>query len=132
MTDGFPAGTRAKTDNADNKTGSSDLPVGRFVDRGVQPHLQKYFASPVGQIISTNSRHPTPQEGRIMIVTDAGWDAVDAAAFCARKVAGQASRLVSDHKASGRETLLRTAKSCGPDAPTLASSSRRLSRPYRA
>jgi hypothetical protein len=28
--------------------------------------------------------------------------------------------------------LLRTAKSCGPDVPTLASSSRRLSRPYRA
>jgi hypothetical protein len=26
----------------------------------VQSHLQKYFASPVGQIISTNSRHPTP------------------------------------------------------------------------
>jgi hypothetical protein len=26
--------------------------------------------------------HPT--EGRIAIVTDAGWDAVDAAAFCAR------------------------------------------------
>src|SRR6202521_2216308 len=64
MTDGFPSGTRAKTNNADNKTGSSDLPVGRFVDRRVQPTLQKYFASPVGQIISTNSRHPTPQEGR--------------------------------------------------------------------
>src|SRR5450631_3604147 len=28
--------------------------------------------------------HPTPQEGRIMIVTNAGWVAVDAAAFCAR------------------------------------------------
>src|SRR6195256_4929480 len=28
--------------------------------------------------------------------------------------------------------LLRTAKSCGPDAPTLASSSRKASRPYRA
>src|SRR5882757_4575497 len=110
-------------------TGSGDLPVGHF---GVQSPLQKYFASPVGQIISTDSRHPTPPEGRIMIVTNAGWDAVDAVAFCARKVAGQASRLVSDHKASGRETLLRTAKSCGPDAPTLASSSRRLSRPYRA
>ena len=27
----------------------------------VQSLLQKYFASPVGQIISTNSRHPTPQ-----------------------------------------------------------------------
>ncbi len=39
--------------------------------------------------------------------------------------AGRASRLVSDYQASGRETMLRTAKSCGPDAPTLASSSRR-------
>src|SRR6266478_7913528 len=47
----------------------------------VQSPSQKYFASPVGQIISTNSRHPTPPEGRIMIVTDAGRDAVDAAAF---------------------------------------------------
>jgi hypothetical protein len=50
----------------------------------VQSHLQKYLPSPVGQIISTNSRHPTPHKGRIMIVTDAGWVAVDAAAFCAR------------------------------------------------
>jgi hypothetical protein len=49
-----------------------DLPVGRFVDRRVQPFLQKYFALLVGQIISTNSRHPTPEEGRIMIVTDVG------------------------------------------------------------
>src|SRR6266849_2915921 len=46
-----------------------DLPVGQFC---VESPLQKYFASPVGQIISTNSRHPTPQEGRIMIVTDVG------------------------------------------------------------
>jgi hypothetical protein len=38
----------------------------------VQSHLQKYLPSPVGQIISTNSRHPTPQQGRIAIVTDAG------------------------------------------------------------
>jgi transposase len=38
----------------------------------VQSSLQKYFTSPVGQIISTNSRHPTPPEGRIAIVTDAG------------------------------------------------------------
>jgi hypothetical protein len=38
----------------------------------VQSSLQKYFTSPVGQIISTNSRHPTPQEGRIAIVTDVG------------------------------------------------------------
>jgi hypothetical protein len=51
-------------------TSRSDLPVGHFC---VESPLQKYFTSPVGQIISTNSRHPTPPEGRIAIVTDAGW-----------------------------------------------------------
>ena len=50
----------------------SDLPDGRAVENPVESPLQKYFASPVGQIISTTSRHPTPQEGRIAIVTDAG------------------------------------------------------------
>jgi hypothetical protein len=62
-----------------------DLPDGRAVENPVESPLQKYFASPVGQIISTYSRRPTPQEGRIAIVTDAGWDAVDAAASCTRR-----------------------------------------------
>ncbi len=62
----------------------SDLPVGRFVDRGVQPHLQKYFCFRTPQITSRTFRIPSHTEGRIAIVTDAGWDAVDAAAFCAR------------------------------------------------
>jgi hypothetical protein len=44
--------------------------------------------------------HPT--EGRLENVTDAGWDAVDAAV------------------SRDERRLLRTAKSCGPDAPTLA------------
>ena len=44
--------------------------------------------------------------------------------FAREGVAGRVERLVSDYQASGREMLLRTAKSCGPDAPTLASSSR--------
>jgi hypothetical protein len=70
-------------------TGSSDLPVGRFVDGRVESRLQKYFASPVGQIISTTSRHPVPQQGRIAIVTDAGWDAVDAAASGVKRDAGR-------------------------------------------
>src|SRR5258708_6476351 len=48
--------------------------------------------------------HPT--EGRIAIVTDAGWDAVDAGC------------------ASDEGTDSRTAKSCGPDASTPASSLR--------
>jgi hypothetical protein len=29
----------------------------------VQTCLKKYFTSPVGQIISTHQRHPTPQRG---------------------------------------------------------------------
>src|ERR1700681_539728 len=52
--------------------------------------------------------------------------------FARDGIAGLVERLVSDHQASRREMLLRTAKSCGPDAPTLASSSRMASRPYRA
>src|SRR5260370_31955729 len=98
----------------------------------VQSLLQKYFASPVGQIISTNSRHPTPQEGRIAIVTDAGWVAVDAAAFCARWDCRAGRKTCERSPARGREMLQRTAKSCGPDAPTLVSSWRSLSRPNRA
>jgi hypothetical protein len=54
---------------------------------------------------------PTPTEGRIMIVIYAGRDAVDAAA---------SSRAFF---ARGRTMLMRTTKSCGPDAPMLASSS---------
>jgi hypothetical protein len=43
----------------------------------VQICAQKYSAFPVGQINSTT--HPSrPTEGRIAIVTNAGWDAVDA------------------------------------------------------
>ena len=37
---------------------------------------------------------------------------------------GGSMRPVSDHQASGREMLQRTAKSCGPDTPTLVSSLR--------
>src|SRR5712671_6837588 len=44
--------------------------------------------------------------------------------FARDGIAGRLERLVSDQRACGREMLLRTAKSCGPDAPTLASSSR--------
>jgi hypothetical protein len=62
-----------------------------------------------------------------MIVTDAGRGAVDAAALGAQVVAGRVGeRPVSDQTASRRTMLMRTAKSCGPDAPMLASSSRRL------
>src|SRR5882724_10431412 len=105
---------------------------GQISSLAVQPRLQKYFASPVGQIISTNSCHPTPPEGRIAIVTDAGRGAVDAAAFCARRDCRAGWRKACERStACGREMLQRTAKSCGPDAPTLASSSRMFGRPNR-
>jgi len=61
-----------------------DLPVGRFVERRVYPLLQKYFASPVGQIISTNSPLPPYKRGVSWASRNAGWVAVDAAALCAR------------------------------------------------
>jgi hypothetical protein len=47
----------------------------------VQCAHQKYFASPFGGNRSVDSAM------RIAIVTDAGRDAVEAAAFCARRVA---------------------------------------------
>ena len=44
-------------------------------------------------------------------------------------IAGQVERFVSDQQHADERRLQRTAKSCGPDAPTLASSSRMLCRP---
>ena len=73
-----------------------------------------------------------PIEGRIAIVTDAGRDVVDAAAFCARRDCRAGRKICERSTASGREMLRRTAKSCGPDAPTLASSFAESRRPNRA
>jgi len=47
----------------DDKTGSSDLPVGRFVDRRVESSLQKYFAFHSPQIISRTFRIPSHKRG---------------------------------------------------------------------
>jgi hypothetical protein len=54
---------------------------------------------------------------------------VDAAAFACNGIAGRIERFVSDQQRADERRLQRTAKSCGPDAPTLASSSRMLCRP---
>src|SRR5258705_10155233 len=66
------------------------------------------FASPKSDAYPSLSR---PTEGRFANVTNAGRDAVDAAA------SGERMR-------AGRMMLMRTAKSCGSDAPMLASSLR--------
>jgi hypothetical protein len=63
-------------------------------------------------LFSRNPNHfyifaiPSHSEGRFAIVTDVGRDAVDADAL------------------EDEQRVTRTAKTCGPDAPTLASSSR--------
>src|SRR4029078_9467481 len=49
-------------------------------EKSVQPVCEKYFAFAVGQINSRNSAVRSRQEGRFAIVTNAGKDAVDAAA----------------------------------------------------
>jgi hypothetical protein len=61
-----------------------------------------------------------------------GWDAVDAAAFCAQRDCRAGDEPVSDRQHADERCCRRREKSCGPDAPTLASSSRMLCRPYRA
>jgi len=48
----------------------------------------------------------------LAIVTNVGWDAVDAAALSAWRFAGRVSR--ERNKARGRTALKRTAKPCGP------------------
>jgi hypothetical protein len=85
----------------------SGLPDGQISDLRtirVQSSLKKYFALPVGQIICITSRRSAPQEGRFAIVTNVG--------------AGCGGRFSRER----RTRVKRTAKSRGPDAPTLASS----------
>jgi hypothetical protein len=80
----------------------------------VQPLSQKYIAFAVGQISSTSSPRPFPVRGALAIVTNAGWDAVDAAASARKVIAGRVSR----ERATGAQDerrWLRTAKPCGPD-----------------
>ena len=70
----------------------------------VQSAREKYFVLPVGQIISTSSRHPATHKrgvSRSSRTLDAG---CDGRFRCARRT----------HRR-------RTAKSCGPDVSTLAS-----------
>jgi hypothetical protein len=83
-------------------------PTGKSPGQSIAPHVQplskKYFCFSEMQIRLYDSPS-CPTEGRLEIVTDAGQDAVDA----------------GDAKDEG--AFLRTEKACGPDAPTLASSS---------
>jgi hypothetical protein len=96
------------------RCGSGKLPSAVNAICPVQPYQQKNFAFAVGQISSTSSPRPFPARGALAIVTNAGWDAVDAAASARMVIAGRVSR----ERATGAQDerrWLRTAKPCGPD-----------------
>src|SRR5712664_3285463 len=95
-------------------------PSGSFVSSPLCKNIS-VFTHPKSHLELFASR---PTEGRIAIVTDAGWDAVDAAALGARWDRRAGRKTCERSTARGREMLQRTAKSCGPDTPTLVSSSR--------
>jgi hypothetical protein len=101
------------------------LPDGLFGSTRVQPHLKKYFGSRLTQI---TSRTPASCSLRGAYRDRHGrWarDAVDAAALKRADVmAGRVSRERSQRADERRYS--RTVKSCGPDAPALASSLRRF------
>src|SRR5580765_2399146 len=84
-------------------------------DKNLSIPLSKNISlSPSGK--STLPARPvlSRQEGRIAIVTNAGGDAVDAAASARKVIAGRVSR----ERAAGAQDerrWLRTAKPCGPD-----------------
>src|SRR6266705_7043274 len=107
---------------------SGDLPVGLFC---VESALQKYFGFHPPQIISRTFAIP-PTQGAYHDRHERGEGCGGRGSVLRAKWLQGRFRPVSDHQACGREMLLRTAKSCGPDAPTLASSSRMASRLYRA
>ena len=125
----------------------SDDPTGKSL-----ADFQNPLSSPLCKNISVFPKrksgymicHPVPQRGALAIVTDAGRDAMDAAA------SGTRCDRFQRHMACGRMALFplslefrrtgtkpaeglgagvsRTAKPCGPDAPTLASSWRFIRR----
>src|SRR6476620_12619132 len=95
-----------------------------------------------------------PPRGALAIVTNAGWDAVDATAPARKVIAGRALRLVSGSRRARRTALLspstklrrtcpkpgeafgedglRTAKPCGPDTRCWCQVERRRSQLNRA
>src|ERR1700742_4949323 len=84
---------------------SARFPQSLQADLGRPDPSAKIFSFSSDPNHRLNLRHPVPREGTLAIVTNVG-------AGCGGRV-----------RVAGRATLMRTVKSCGPDAPTLASSS---------
>jgi glutathione S-transferase len=104
----------------------TDLPDGRIAQIRVQSFSQKYFAFPVGQIKSTTRAIPSRKRG-VAHVINAGRDAMDAGGARDVRAASAFAKASADWRKPRRSLWrrrARTAKSCGPDTPTLVSSFR--------
>ena len=111
---------------------SADLPDGLSGHFRVQCYQRKYFASPFGRNRSINSAVP-PHRGAYRDRHGRGAGCGGRGSVLrAMGLQGGFFESVSDQQHADERRLLRTAKSCGPDAPTLASSLRKASQPYRA
>jgi hypothetical protein len=122
----------------------------RFPKYGVSSPFRKNISlNPPGKSLP-ETRPSHPRQGRFANVTNARWDAMDATASGAQGIAGRFP--VSNRPACGRTALLtvfdetgriargparasarraRTAKLCGPGAPTLVSSLAEMFSPNR-
>jgi hypothetical protein len=109
---------------------AGDLPVRLFCSQRVNLCLKKYSAFPKSQITLYQPR-PAPKEGRWPSSRTLEQDAVDAAASGTMKSQGGLC-LWAILKRARRATLMRTAKSCGPDASVPASSLAEALTPNRA
>jgi hypothetical protein len=89
---------------------------GSSCDSPVQPCREKYFTSLPGQIISLFPAVLARERGVSRSSRTLGAGCGGRGSVVARDV------IAERHRACGRTVLLRTAKSCGPDAPMLASS----------
>ena len=107
-------------------------PSGILLKRLSIPLCKNISLHPSGKSSLQIRAIPPHQRGVSRSSRTRGVDAVDAAAFCARWDCRAGSQeFVSDQQHADERRFSRTAKSCGPDAPTLASSFAEACRPNR-
>jgi hypothetical protein len=98
----------------------------------VQSCLKKYSAMLVGQIISTTSRHPVPNEGRIAIVTDVGTGCGGRGSVARATWLQGGFNSVSNERRARRATQRADGEVVWSWHPLLMSSRRRFCEPNRA
>jgi hypothetical protein len=116
------SGTRAELALAD---GPVICPSGGLSTGVSSPLCKNISLHPSGKSSLQIRAIPPHKRGVSRSSRTRGADAVDAAASCAQRDGRAGDEPVSDRRHADERCCQRTAKSCGPDAPALASSSRR-------